>query len=145
MVNGPALTEFHQPLSANPDGPRALPDLSARQAPDEWTSSGNFSFNDQPPTRAGCGQAQPDRPSRPAPRETAAVGHCLHRRPSSTNSADPALLFEIEFQILEHPHCRGAAGAEHTTARVLERANEIEALYSRNGELPEIRRRTMRA
>jgi hypothetical protein len=46
------MTKFHRPLSANPDRPgptdqRPPARLSARQAPDEWTSSGNFSFTGQ--------------------------------------------------------------------------------------------------
>src|SRR5580693_9488185 len=64
---------------------------------------------------------------------------------TSINSAHPALLFKIEFQIIEHPHGGGAAGTEHAAARVLERTYEVEALDAGNGELPEVRRRTMRA
>ena len=41
--------------------------------------------------------------------------------------------------------CSSAAGTKHTTARVLERADEIESLDAGNSVMPKIGRRTVRA
>src|SRR3569833_4520493 len=52
---------------------------------------------------------------------------------------------EIEPEVREHPHGRGATRAKNTTAWILERAHEIEPIYSRHHVLPQIRRWTMGA
>src|ERR1700760_349158 len=91
MVNGPAMTEFHRPLSANTDKPgthRPKPASgSVSQAPDEWTSSGNFSCNAQALNgRRSPGRGQRHLHSRPV------LEHVTH---ASRMSGPPKQMFVV--------------------------------------------------